>query len=307
VTNTALLQAITTMPGDASSPVAAALFIVLPSSSTVAGFGGNGSGWTLNGGAVVSNNVIMLTDGSNDEARSAFFNIPQFIGAFRAEFAYQASGVADGAAFVLQNAATGTGASGSLGGGLGFSGITPSAAIEFNIYSGSSGGMGTRFATNGLTMGYTSTLPVNLGSDDPIWVTLNYNGSSLAEDLVDLLTGATFETNYVVNLPTAVGGSNTAFVGFTGSDGGLPSIQTISDFTFGPNGPAPALSASVEGKQLRISWPASALNYVLELTTNLAAPTVWTVAPQTPVVSASQATATVPIGATNTFFRLVAP
>jgi hypothetical protein len=283
---------------------------ILPSVGSLAGIG---SGWTLNGGAIVTNDVLTLTDGLEPEARSAYFNSPQYIASFQAQFVYQCSGGADGTAFVLQNSPGGAGAVGGYDGGFGFSGISPSAAIELNICS-CTGGTGTLFATNGRTgypptPGYTSTLPVNLASGDPIWVILNYDGSNLAEDLVDMVTGDIFNARYAVNLPVAVGGYDWAFVGFSASDGDadLASIQTISDFTFGPIGPAPSLSAAVAGNQITISWPALALNYVLEFTTNLAAPVAWTAAPQTPVVSGSQATVTIPIGTTNTFFRLLTP
>jgi len=312
LTNTTIVQAIAAAPGEGASPVAAALFIAATPATSIGGLGGNGSGWTLNSRAAVTNNVLTLTDGSEPEARSAFFKTPQYIAAFQAQFVYQASGagVADGTAFVLQNSARGADALGTSGSGLGYSGISPSAAIEFNICS-CTGGSGTLFATNGLTgypptPGYKSTLPLYLASGHPIWVKLNYDGSILTEDLIDLITGETYNATYAVNLPAAVGGSNTAFVGFTGSDGdaGLSSVQTISDFTFAP---APLLSATMAGNQITITWAASGLDYVLQFATNLTAPVTWTAVPQTPVVSGVQATVTIPIGATNSFFRLLAP
>jgi hypothetical protein len=326
LTNTTFVQAITAVPGYGASPVATAIFVAAGPNNTLAGFSGNGSGWTLNGGATVTNNLLMLTDGGTNEARSAFFNAPQPVNGFQAQFIYQAAAMGatslgDGATFVVQNAAAGPSALGTGGGGLGYNGIKSSAAIVFFIESG----MGTRLSTGGIAGSYFSTLPVNLASGDPIWVQLNYDGSSLVENLADLMTGASYSTNYTVNIPLAVGGSNTAFVGFTGTDGAATSLQTISDFAFGANGakpavlqkivqnpqsvflPPPTLTAVAEGNQLSVSWPASTLTYRLEFTTNLSTPTSWKAAPQTPIVSNGQATVTVPIGATSTFLRLTSP
>ncbi len=103
------------------------------------GFGGSGLGWTVNSNGIsstpITNNVLTLTDNNLGEARSAFYNTPVSAGPFTASFIYQAGGAmqADGVAFVLQNDSRGLSALGGGGQGLGYSGITPSAAIQFNI------------------------------------------------------------------------------------------------------------------------------------------------------------------------------
>jgi hypothetical protein len=308
LTNTTIVKAIATGLSAGDSPVAAvALFVAIGPSNGLSGFGGNGSGWTLNGGASVTNDLLILTDGSQPEARSAFYDSPQSIDTFHVQFVYRASGSADGVTFALQNATEGAHALGHNQSGLGFYSIAPSAAVEMNICNCT--GAGTLFATNGATgypTGYISTSPVNLASGDPIWVILDYDGSRLAESLVDLVSGDVFSTNYIAQLPEAVGGMSMAYVGFTGSDGDahLSSTQTISDFTMGPAEPNPTLSAVFSGAQIIFSWPPSALSYALKSTTNLSTPVQWQPVHLTPAISGTEANVSVPLGATNMFFRL---
>jgi hypothetical protein len=68
----------------------------------------------------------------------------------------------------------------------------------------------------------------------------------------------------------------------------------------------PFLSTAIMGGQITISWTSSPLNYALEFTTNLTPPATWNVAVQIPVITGGQTTVTIPIGATNTFYRLIA-
>ena len=203
-------------------------------SGGVANFGGNGVGWTMNGTASATGNVLTLTTNGGGQAGSAFYDTKLPTGQFTASFTYTAGGnkAADGTTFVLQNAAAGPSALGGAGGSLGYSGITPSAAVQFNLYTGAAGGMGSAFGTGGVVATETSTSPVSLGSGDPIQVTLAYNGSSnLVETLSDTTNGATYSTAYNVNLASIVGGGS-AYIGFTGATGGAFSTQTVSNFSF---------------------------------------------------------------------------
>ncbi|HLX62871.1 MAG TPA: IPT/TIG domain-containing protein, partial [Planctomycetota bacterium] len=209
--------------------------------ASVSGFGGNGTGWTLNGGGItVTNDVATLTDGNNGEGTSVFFNTPvTYSGGFTASFIYTPSGniAADGATFCLQTQAVT--AVGTNGGGLGYATITPSAALELNIYTGAAGGVGYAFGTGGTINTNSSTQRVVLNSGNPITITIVYNSTTtnLAVTMSEANTTHTFSTSTTVNLSTVLAGDgNTAFVGFTGGTGGLNSIQTISSFGFEPNG-----------------------------------------------------------------------
>jgi hypothetical protein len=192
----------------------------------------DGSAWTLNGGATMdASSVLTLTDGGGGEARTAFFNAPVTLDAFSASFTYQdvTVGGADGVAFILQNAPVGPFALGAGGGGLGYAGITPSAALELNIY----GTAGSAVKTGGATGGYRGTSPVNLANGNPIGVRVQYASGTMVVTLTDAAGGVSVTNIYQVDLASAVG-SHTAYVGFSGGDGGLTSMQQISAFTFAP-------------------------------------------------------------------------
>jgi fibronectin-binding autotransporter adhesin len=217
-------------------------------SNQVSGFGGNGVGYTINSSGITSSpfpatNVLQLTDGVNSEARTAFYDWKVPVNAaFTASFVYTPTPGADGVAFVMQNDNRALTAIGGGGGSFGYGSgnpITPSAAVELNIYTGAAGGVGTVFATSGSVPGNNPTTPVVLNSGDPILVTLSYNGStSLTETLVDQSNGNTYSTTYGTNslgsgLASIVGGTS-AYIGFTGATGGVNSTQKISNFTFAP-------------------------------------------------------------------------
>ena len=222
---------------------------------------------------VVSSNTVTLTDGLGNEAASLFLNYPQFIGAFVASFTYQdaGGGGADGAAFVLQNDPRGAAALGGAGDGLGYSGITPSVALEFNIYS--SNGPGIAFRTNGVTgTPYASTAPLNVAGGNPIGVTLHYDGATLSVTLTDAVAQVDFTTSYAVSL-TSLLSTNTAYLGITGADGSVASTQRISNLFFAA---LPPLSYAIPSPgTFELSWPASAAGLALQSTADLGAGT-WT-------------------------------
>ena len=180
--------------------------------------------------------AVTLTNDLPGEYGSWFDHNTHSITAFTASFDYQATGAADGMAFILQNDPRGAGALGTDfadngGSGLGYTGISPSAAVEFNFFNGHV--QGTNFETNGTTGIYNPTGDVPLiGNGDNIQVVLSYDGSVLTETLTDLTDGATYSTSYTGIDLSQIVGSDSAYIGFSAATGGFSSTQIVSDFNF---------------------------------------------------------------------------
>lgn len=291
---------VTNASGSVTSSVAS--FIV--GSSPVV-FNVNGGGWQANGNAGIGTNTLTLTEGFNGETSSFFYNYPQYIGAFKASWTYQdvGGGGADGSTFCIQNDPRGPLAQGGGGGQLGVFGIVPSAELEFNIYSPN--GVGYAFQTGGITGGgnggnYMPSGNVNVASGDPINVVLNYDRGILAMTFTDPTNGFMFSTNVIVDLPGTVGG-DTAYVGFTGADGGVASTQIVTNFSF--------VSIPTEAIQLNntnavISWPGVILGYTLQANSNLRT-TNWVNVTNAPVVTNGTYQVTVPARSGDEFYRLL--
>ncbi len=232
LTNSTLVRAIAVGTGTNLLPSSEVIAFFRQASSTVTIAGFKGNAWTLNGGASATNDFLTLADGLGSEQRTAFFKTRQVITNFVARFVYRPSVRFSGAAFVLQNSTNGPNAIGD--GRLGLDGLVPGAAIFFDIKSS---GPFTGYATNGAVASSSTTLPLDFARGNPIAVTLTYNGTVLTEHLSDLNTSNTFDATYTVNLAAAVGGTNAAFVGFTGASGTAAASQLIESFTFGPYQP----------------------------------------------------------------------
>jgi hypothetical protein len=240
-------------------------------------FNGFGAGWSSNSTGITSpvypsSGTLELTDGNGNEARSSFFSNAVYIGAFNASFTYtDVNGDgdnADGMCFVVQN--QGPTALGTAGGGLGYEGITPSVALQFNIYPGNSfGGVGIAFGEDGAIGEVVSPGDVTIDTGDPIGVNVTYLNGVLTVFLQDSNTPAdTYTASVALNLTNLIG-TNMAYVGFTGADGGVSSVQTIANFQYTP---VPTLSIAASNSNIIVSWPTGTGQYELKWSTNLNLP-----------------------------------
>jgi hypothetical protein len=242
-----------------------------------------------------------LTSNLGNTARSAWITAQQLISTFNASFVYQdvtGVGGADGVTFCVQN--QGPTALGGGGGGLGYSGITPSVALAFNIYDPNTRGIA--FLQNGaVTPPFAPATPVLVGGNaNPIQVNISYSGGVATATFQDLVTLATYTTNRTVDIPTVVG-STSAYIGFTGADGGVASTQVISNFTMSP--PAVPLRYQQSGNSLIFSWPAN-VGACLQSTPSITPPSVWTDSTDPAVVVGTDVQTTVTPLTGNKFYRL---
>lgn len=301
---------ITNSYGAVTSSVAQVTVGTLP-----VGFNGNGIGWSANQAGIyyipqITNGVLYLTDTNGGESRSSFFPDPLYVGAFDASFTYQtpSRGGADGMAFCIQNDPRGPSALGGGGGSLGVSGITPSVELELNLYTGNTEQIGYTLLTDGQTGAggangnYSSTAPVSISSGDPININIYYANGVASITFTDAVASTSFSTSYAINIPSVVGG-DTAYVGFTGADGGVSSFQIITNFSFVS---LATESLQLSGNNVQISWPQVEPGYVLQSSSTLVNPT-WTNVANAPVVTNGTFRVSVPISGAAKYYRLALP
>jgi hypothetical protein len=106
-----------------------------------------------------------------------------------------------------------------------------------------------------------------------------------------------------VDVP-AFTGTNVAWVGITGSEGGAVSYQTVSNFSYVPL--PTLLSNPGSGNSMTLSWPASIYGYHLQSTSNFVS-NVWADLPATVTQTNGFNLAIVATSNNSQFFRLVLP
>jgi hypothetical protein len=291
------------------SSTACALTVTAAGSAAVP-FTVGGAGWSLQGTTppIMGLNRLELTSGLGNTARTAFMLAQQGINTFNVSFVYQdVSGVngADGVTFCIQNDARGaTGWTGTGGGGgLGYTACTPSVALAINIYDPNTRGI--RFLANGaVTPPFVNLRPnITFGDNaNPVQVNLSYGSGVVTATFRDTITSATYTTNQTVDIPGIVGGGS-AYVGFTGADGGVASTQVISNFVMAP--PPVTLTAKRSGNNLLLTWPSAAGAYLM--VTPTLQPPAWindTTDTFSLVNNGNTAQVTVPMNGPARFYRL---
>lgn len=239
ITASKTIKAIAIDPSLQNSSVATAAYVIQTGGVATIDFGGgftSTTGLTLNGSAVNTNDTkLALTTGLNAQLGSIFWSQPVDIRSFTTDFAFQQTNAqADGMTFTIQN--VGRTAMGGGYAGLGYASLAKSVAIKFDLYNNS--GEGTD-STGVYTGGAMPTVPavdmtasgLLLKSGDPMLAHVTYDGTTLTMKLLDQVTNKSFTLTKAINIPQTVG-ATTAFVGFTGSTGGLASTQKLLHWTY---------------------------------------------------------------------------
>jgi len=204
------------------------------------------SGLTLNGSAAQSGSALRLTPALQGQAGSAFTTSPVTLGpggSFNTSFSFQITGSgnggADGLAFLVQNDANADAAIGGGGGNIGYNGITPSLAVEFDSWFNGAGlgdvdanHVGT--ATNGgVGNGIAVPLGTALDGGSVFYAWVDYDGvADMLEVRVDTAPArpaAPTLSQAGIGLAALLGGT-TAHIGFTAATGAAFGNHDILDW-----------------------------------------------------------------------------
>ncbi len=244
VSKTETVTAIAIAPGLTASPSIASTYTIIASGNGITfnqGFASSAGLMIFNGSTVLDDTRLQLTNGGTGQAGTAWYVTPMNVQAFTSDFTMQLSNaVANGVTFAIQ--ANNVNALGGNAYDLGYAPIPNSLAIKFDLYNSAGEGINS----TGLYLnGAIPTVPaidltptgINLHSGSAIAVHLAYDGTTLTMTMTDIVTAAVWSTSWTVNIPASIG-SNTAYIGFTGSTGAFSSSQKILTWSFVSTTPA---------------------------------------------------------------------
>lgn len=202
------------------------------------------AGLTLNGSTVQNGAKLRLTPADFNQGGSAFSTTAITLGAtasFSTLFTFEIlnrgglEGGADGLTFTLQTTGNNVG---GIGGGLGYSGVSNSVAVEFDTFdNGETGGSNhVGIDTNGNTNSIATTGLLTPDFDDGnVWYAwVDYNGATQLLEARWSQTGvrpAGALLSATVDLPTILGSTN-VFAGFTAGTGSGFGEHDILSWTF---------------------------------------------------------------------------
>jgi hypothetical protein len=168
--------------------------------------------------------------------------------------------------------------------------------------------VGYTVLTNGLTGAsgangnYHAPGTVNVAGGDPINVTMNYANGWIALTFTDAVANTSFTTNLMVGDLTQLLGTNAAWVGFTGADGGSTSVQTISNFSFAS---MPTAAIEPDAGNVLISWPGGTPGFTLQENADLTTSN-WVNVTNAVILTNNFSQITIP-AAGNMYYRLALP
>jgi uncharacterized protein YjbI with pentapeptide repeats len=225
------------------------------------------SGLTLNENttrSMQSGNALRLTDSGGNEAGSAFSGTQISLGqSFTTHFQFSmhdsvSNPAADGITFTIQNSTSGTKALGSNGGSLGYAGIAPSLAVEFDIWNNgttdSNNANHVAILTGGNINDAVLTIPnFFMYGNGPVNAWIDYNATTTTLSVyVSQFTAkpATALLTYNYNLASNIG--STAYVGFTAGTGAANAFQDIQNWQLAyvvPSVTSLGQTSALEGSQ----------------------------------------------------------
>ena len=199
-----------------------------------AGFAGSASSLNFNGSAQISGTRARLTDGGSLEAGSVWSKNQVDIRKFSCQFTFQLTSPNEaGFTFAIQRA--GNTVSGYPYEFLGFTPMSPSFAVKFDIWPSVST---TGIYSNGA---YPNDDPpasidmapsgINLHSGHIFNVLLTYDGVTLQQTVTDTTTSASFTHNYTIDIPTTIR-RNRCLCWFYRFDRGGSAIQDILTWSY---------------------------------------------------------------------------